>query len=60
LEASFKAATDVCNEYSATNVEFKKFWDAVKPRRNEGYVWEQLSDYAYDSFMVTKQKALQL
>jgi TRAP-type mannitol/chloroaromatic compound transport system substrate-binding protein len=57
MNASFKAATDVCNEYSATNAEFKKFWDAVKPRRNDGFLWEQLSDGAYDQFMMTQQRA---
>jgi TRAP-type mannitol/chloroaromatic compound transport system substrate-binding protein len=57
MDASFKAATDVCNEYSATNAEFKKFWDAVKPARNEGFLWEQLADGAYDNFMMAKQRA---
>ena len=32
-------------------------WDAVKPRRNEGFLWEQLSDGAYDQFMMTQQRA---
>jgi TRAP-type mannitol/chloroaromatic compound transport system substrate-binding protein len=57
MNASFKAATDVCNEYSAANAEFKKLWDAVKPRRNEGFLWEQLADGAYDTFMMAQQRA---
>jgi len=57
MNASFKAANDVCNEYSASNANFKKLYDAIKPVRNEGYLWTQLSDFAYDQFMTTQQRA---
>ncbi len=57
MAASFKAAGEVCNEYSATNAEFKKLWDAVKVMRGDGYLWQQASDFAYDNFMTTQQRA---
>jgi len=52
LEASYKATNEVYDEVSAKNADFKKVIDAVKAFRNEEYLWFQVAEYAYDTFMI--------
>ncbi|MBB4041425.1 TRAP-type mannitol/chloroaromatic compound transport system substrate-binding protein [Microvirga flocculans] len=52
LEAAFKATNEVYDEVSAKNADFKKVIDAVKAFRNEEYLWFQVAEYAYDTFMI--------
>ena len=52
LEAAYKATNEVYDEVSAKNADFKKIIDAVKAFRNEEYLWFQVAEYAYDTFMI--------
>jgi TRAP-type mannitol/chloroaromatic compound transport system substrate-binding protein len=52
LEAAYKATNEVFDEVSAKNADFKKVVDSVKAFRNEGYLWFQVAEYAYDTFMI--------
>ncbi|WP_262271032.1 MULTISPECIES: TRAP transporter substrate-binding protein [Microvirga] len=52
LEAAYKATNEVFDEVSAKNADFKKVVDAVKAFRNEEYLWFQVAEYAYDTFMI--------
>jgi TRAP-type mannitol/chloroaromatic compound transport system substrate-binding protein len=52
LEAAFKAANEVYDEVSAKNADFKKVYESVRGFRNEEYLWFQVAEYAYDTFMV--------
>jgi len=52
LEASLKAALDLYREVSATNADFKKIFDAVFAFRNEQYLWWQVAEYTYDSYLI--------
>jgi TRAP-type mannitol/chloroaromatic compound transport system substrate-binding protein len=52
LEAAYKATNEVFDEVSAKNADFKKVVDSVKTFRNEGYLWFQVAEYAYDTFMI--------
>ncbi|MBQ0822306.1 TRAP transporter substrate-binding protein [Microvirga terrae] len=52
LEAAYKATNEVFDEVSAKNADFKKVVDAVKGFRNEEYLWFQVAEYAYDTFMI--------
>ncbi len=52
MEASLKASTEVNNETSAANPDFKKIYDNLVAFRNEEYLWWQVADYTYDTFMV--------
>jgi TRAP-type mannitol/chloroaromatic compound transport system substrate-binding protein len=52
LEAAYKATNEVFDETSAKNADFKKVVDAVKAFRNEEYLWFQVAEYAYDTFMI--------
>jgi TRAP-type mannitol/chloroaromatic compound transport system substrate-binding protein len=48
MEAAYKAA----NEISAKNPDFKKLYGNCKAFRNEEYLWFQVAEYTYDTFMI--------
>jgi TRAP-type mannitol/chloroaromatic compound transport system substrate-binding protein len=52
LEACFKAANELYDELSAKNQDFKKIYDAYRAFRNEEYLWFQVAEYSYDTFMI--------
>jgi TRAP-type mannitol/chloroaromatic compound transport system substrate-binding protein len=52
LEAAYKSANEVYDEVSAKNPDFKKVYESVRAFRNEEYLWFQVAEYAYDTFMV--------
>ena len=57
MDASFGAANQTYAEFSATNPDFKKIYEAIKAARNEGFLWEQVADGSYDNYMMAKQRA---
>jgi len=52
MEACLKASNEVNAETSATNPDFKKVWDSIVAFRNDEYLWWQVAEYGYDSFMI--------
>jgi len=52
LEACFKAANEVYAETSAQNAEFKKIYDSMAAFRADQYLWWQVTEYTFDSFMI--------
>jgi TRAP-type mannitol/chloroaromatic compound transport system substrate-binding protein len=52
MEAAYKAANEVYDEVSAKNADFKKVIDSVRAFRGEEYLWFQVAEYAYDTFMI--------
>jgi TRAP-type mannitol/chloroaromatic compound transport system substrate-binding protein len=52
MEAAYKAANEVFDEVSAKNADFKKIMDSQRAFRNEEYLWFQVAEYAYDTFMI--------
>jgi len=52
MEASLKAATELYAEISATNADFKKVWDSISAYRSDEYLWWQVAEFTYDSFMI--------
>ncbi len=52
LEASFKAANEVYAETSAANADFKKIYEHMAAFRNDQYLWWQVAELTFDSFMV--------
>jgi TRAP-type mannitol/chloroaromatic compound transport system substrate-binding protein len=52
LEACYRAANEVYAETSAANADFKKVYDAMLPFRNDQYLWWQVAEYTYDTFMI--------
>ena len=52
IDAAYAAAHEVYDEISAENADFKAIFDNVKAFRNEGYLWWQVAEYTYDTFMI--------
>jgi len=52
IDAAYAAAHEVYDEFSAENEDFKTIIDSVKNFRNEGYLWWQVAEYTYDTFMI--------
>ncbi|KAB0265257.1 TRAP transporter substrate-binding protein [Microvirga brassicacearum] len=52
LDAANKAAVEVYDEVSAKNADFKKIYESVRGFRNEEYLWFQVAEYAYDTYMI--------
>jgi TRAP-type mannitol/chloroaromatic compound transport system substrate-binding protein len=56
LEACFNAANEVYAETSAKNEMFKKIYEAQKAYRADEYLWFQITEYTYDTFMMIQQR----
>jgi TRAP-type mannitol/chloroaromatic compound transport system substrate-binding protein len=56
LDACFKANNEVCNEMAAKNEDFKKVYDAMKQVRGDDYLWFQLSENTFDTYMMIQQQ----
>jgi TRAP-type mannitol/chloroaromatic compound transport system substrate-binding protein len=52
MEAAYKAANEIYDDLSAKNADFKKIYDSYKAFRGEEYLWFQVAEYAYDTFMI--------
>ncbi len=56
LDATFKAANELYAEISAKNPAFKKTLEAMKAVRADNYLWFQLSESTYDTYMMIQQR----
>jgi TRAP-type mannitol/chloroaromatic compound transport system substrate-binding protein len=52
MEACYKAANDIYADLSRTNPAFKKVYDSVTSFRNDSYMWMQVAELGFDSFMM--------
>jgi TRAP-type mannitol/chloroaromatic compound transport system substrate-binding protein len=52
LDACFKASNEVYADISASNPDFKKIYDNIVAFRGDQYLWWQVAEYAYDSYMI--------
>jgi len=52
MDACFKAANELYAETAATNPDFKTIYDAVVAFRSDQYLWWQVAEYGYDTFMI--------
>ena len=57
MEASFKAANETYAEFEASSPAFKKIWDSIKAFRKDHYLWNQVAEYNFDTFMRCQQRA---
>ncbi|MBW0158772.1 TRAP transporter substrate-binding protein [Sedimentimonas flavescens] len=56
LQACFTAANEVYAELEASNADFAKLWQSIKTFRAENYLWTQVAEYNYDTFMMIQQR----
>ncbi len=52
LDACLKATNELWAEISAKNPDFKKSIDAMQAYRSDQYLWWQVAEYTFDSFMI--------
>ncbi len=52
LEACYKAANELYAETNAKNAEFKKVYDHMMAFRGDQYLWWQVAEYNFDTFMI--------
>ncbi|HEX9859057.1 MAG TPA: TRAP transporter substrate-binding protein [Paracoccaceae bacterium] len=56
LDACYKAAQEVYAEITATNPAFAKIYESQLAFKRDAYVWAQLSEYNFDTFMMIQQR----
>ena len=56
LSACYDAAMETYAEISASNPMFKKIYDNQLEYKKDAYLWAQLSEYTYDTFMMIQQR----
>jgi TRAP-type mannitol/chloroaromatic compound transport system substrate-binding protein len=52
MDASLRAALDLYAETARTNPDFKKVLEAMLAFRNDEYLWWQVAELSYDSYLV--------
>jgi TRAP-type mannitol/chloroaromatic compound transport system substrate-binding protein len=52
MEACLNAALELYHEVSATNPDFKKVYESMIAFRGDQYLWWQVAEYSYDTFMI--------
>ncbi len=57
LSACFDAASGVYDELTASNAAFKKIWDSIAQFRGDHYLYAQVAEYNFDTFMMIQQRA---
>ncbi|WP_416064711.1 TRAP transporter substrate-binding protein [Rhizobium sp. ZK1] len=57
MEASFEAATGIYGDISSKNQYFRKIYDDQTAFKRDAYLWMQLSEYTFDTFMMIQQRA---
>jgi TRAP-type mannitol/chloroaromatic compound transport system substrate-binding protein len=57
LEAAFNASMETYKEITASNPAFKKIYDSQTAFKKDAYLWAQVAEYTYDTFMMIQQRA---
>jgi TRAP-type mannitol/chloroaromatic compound transport system substrate-binding protein len=52
MDACYKAANEVYKETSNSNADFKKVYEHMLAFRNDQYLWWQVAEYSYDTYMI--------
>ena len=56
LEACFNASKETYDEINASNPAFKKIYDSQTAFKKDAYVWAQVSELTFDTFMMVQQR----
>ena len=60
MQAAFDASAAMYAEFSEKSATFKKVYDAMTAFRREGYLWFQVAEGTYDTFLMQQQRANRL
>ncbi|MCE7026909.1 TRAP transporter substrate-binding protein [Jiella avicenniae] len=56
MQASYDAAKEVYADVSSKNASFKEIYDNQLAFKKDAYLWAQLSEYTFDTFMMIQQR----
>lgn len=56
MEACYKSALEIYADISAKNSGFKRIFDSYWAVRSDAYLWQQISDYSYDTFNISSRQ----
>ncbi|MGV8937819.1 MAG: TRAP transporter substrate-binding protein [Allorhizobium sp.] len=56
LEVSHKAALETYAELTAKNPAFKKIYDSQQAFKQDAYLWAQVAEYGFDTYMMIQQR----
>jgi TRAP-type mannitol/chloroaromatic compound transport system substrate-binding protein len=56
MDAAYKATNEIYDEISAKNPDFKKMYEHMRAFRNEEYLWWQIAEYSFDSYMIRARR----
>jgi TRAP-type mannitol/chloroaromatic compound transport system substrate-binding protein len=56
LDVCFKSANEIYADISGKNADFKKIWDSIKAFRSDAYLWLQVAENTYDTYMIIQQR----
>lgn len=56
LDACYQTSQDIYAEMSESNEDFRNIWGGIAEFRRSSYLWAQLSEYTYDTFMMIQQR----
>ncbi|MFN3548888.1 MAG: TRAP transporter substrate-binding protein [Mesorhizobium sp.] len=57
LSACFDASLGIYDELTASNAAFKKIWDSIADFRSRHFLYSQVAEYNYDTFMMIQQRS---
>jgi TRAP-type mannitol/chloroaromatic compound transport system substrate-binding protein len=57
MEACYKAAVEIYADLSAKSPAFKKVYDDQLAFKKDAYLWAQVGEYTFDTFMMIQQRA---
>ena len=57
LAACFEAANATYADLSSSHPAFKKIFESQVAFRKDAYLWAQIADYTFDTFMMQQQQA---
>ncbi len=52
MDACYKASLEVYDETTKANADFKKIYDNFVAFRNDQYLWWQVAEYSFDTYMI--------
>jgi len=52
MDACLKSSLELYKEVAASNEDFKKVWESTLAFRNDQYLWWQVAEYTYDTFLI--------
>ncbi|MEX0409419.1 TRAP transporter substrate-binding protein [Aquibium sp. LZ166] len=57
LSACFDASLGIYDELTSSNAAFKKIWDSIVEFRSKHFLYQQVAEYNYDTFMMVQQRS---